>query len=172
VFQTLNANKRWGREPVINTGDLIYLSTRNLNLPKNWARKLCPKYIRPYKVAKANPAKSNYTLELPTVLAKRGIHPTFHISLLRPYQASDDATFPNRTQPEPYDFGFDDEHEWFVNEIIGHCRDKHDKIELEVQWSLGDTTWEIYQNCHNLVALDKYLELHVVQWANQLPKGK
>jgi hypothetical protein len=172
VFQTCNANKRRGREPVINTGNLVYLSTRNLNLPKNRARKLCPKYIGPYKVAKANPNKSNYTLELPTVLAKRGIHPTFHISLLRPYQASDDATFPNRTQPEQYDFGLDDKHKWFVDEIIGHHRDKHDKIELEVRWSLGDTTWETYQNCRDLVALDKYLELHDVQRVNQLPKRK
>ena len=34
VFQTSQANKHRGKEPKIATGDLVYLSTKNLNLPK------------------------------------------------------------------------------------------------------------------------------------------
>ncbi|KXN81834.1 hypothetical protein AN958_03630, partial [Leucoagaricus sp. SymC.cos] len=64
---------------------------------------------------------------------------------------------------EPYDFGLDDEHEWFVDEIIGHRHLDDGQLEFEVRWSLGDTTWEPAGNCTDLSALDRYLELHGVQ---------
>jgi hypothetical protein len=44
-FQMDNANKRRRDKPMITVGDLVYLSTKNLNLPKDRARKLCPRYI-------------------------------------------------------------------------------------------------------------------------------
>jgi len=103
VFQTNQSNKHQREEPEIVENDLVYLSTKNLNLPKNRARKLCPKFIGPYRVTEARPETSNYVLELPEALMERRIVPTFHISLLRPYNASSDALFPDRTQPEPYD---------------------------------------------------------------------
>jgi hypothetical protein len=169
TFQTFYANKRRGEEPEIKKGDLVYLSTKNLNLPKNRARKLCPKFVGPYKVTKTDPEKSNYTLELPSTLQKRRVHPKFHVSLLKPHIATSDAAFPNRMQPEPYDFGIDDDHEWFVDEIIGH-RWKGKKIEYEVRWSLGDTTWEPHANCDQLAALDRYMELKGVQDYSELQR--
>ena len=120
VIQTNQANKHRWEEPEIIEGDLVYISTQNLNLPKNRTRKLCPKFIGPYKVIEAWPESSNYTIELPTTLTERRIIPKFHISLLQPYNASSDALFPDRTQPEPYDFGAPDKHEWFMDEIIRH----------------------------------------------------
>ncbi|KXN83360.1 hypothetical protein AN958_01533 [Leucoagaricus sp. SymC.cos] len=60
---------------------------------------------------------SNYKLDLSQALVNYRIHPVFHVSLLRLFHESDNASFPD----EPYDFGLDDEHEWFVDEIIGHC---------------------------------------------------
>jgi hypothetical protein len=169
TFQTFYANQKRGDEPMISKGDLVYLSTKNLNLPKNRARKLCPKYIGPYKVSEAKPDTSTYTLELPKPLQERRIVPTFHISLLKPHHPSDDSAFPNRLQPEPYDFGVTDDHEWFVDEIIGH-RWKGKKIEYEVRWSLGDTTWETQANCDQLAALDRYLELRGVDNHAKLPR--
>ena len=80
---------------MISPGNPMYLSTKNLNLPKGRARKLCPKYVGPYKVAKANPDSSMYTLKLPMALQEQRIIPKFHITLLRPYIASSDAMFPN-----------------------------------------------------------------------------
>jgi len=68
VFQTRAANKLRKEEPKISNGDLVYLSTKNLNLPKGRARKLCPKFVGPYKVITAHPEVSNYTLELPAAL--------------------------------------------------------------------------------------------------------
>jgi len=163
VFQTKAANTRRAEEPTIAKGDLVYLSTKNLNLPKGRARKLCPKYIGPYKVLDANPANSTYKLELPVALQERRIFPTFHVSLLRPYHASNDAMFPNRTHPEPYDFGVEDDQEWFVEDILGHRWTKDNKLEYEIRWSLGDTTWEPHANCKELEALERYLELQGVK---------
>lgn len=51
-----------------SVGDLVYLSTQNLALPKNRARKLAPKYMGPYQVTWVHPETSSYTLELPNDL--------------------------------------------------------------------------------------------------------
>jgi hypothetical protein len=169
TFQTHKANERRRDEPEITVGDLIYLSTKNLNLPQNRARKLCPKFIGPYKVAESRAKTSNYTLELPTALQARRIVPTFHVSLLRPHYPSQDSEFPNRTQPEPYDFGASEEQEWFVDEIVGH-RWIGSRVEYQVRWSLGDTTWETHLSCSKLAALDRYLELHGVTHHTKLPR--
>ena len=172
TFQTENANKRRKDEPAIAEGELVYLSTKNLNLPKNRARKLCPRFIGPFKVAKSQPETSNYILELPPALRGRGIVPKFHISLLRPHHASVDAEFPNRDQPEPYDFGAADDQEWFVDEIVGHKWTGPKRVEYQVRWSLGDTTWEPHASCNKLAALDRYLELHDVTTYLKLPRHR
>ena len=170
VFQTYYADKRRSEEPQIAKGDLVYLSTKNLNMPKGRARKLLPKYVGPYKVAEARPQSSTYVLELPTALQERRINPTFHVSLLRPHYASDDALFPNRSQPEPYDFRAPNDNEWFVDEIIGHRWVEPNKLKYQVRWSLGDTTWEPHKSCNELAALDRYLELQGVKRHTKLSK--
>jgi hypothetical protein len=55
----------------------------------------------------------------------------FHTSLLKPYHSSSDLAFPNCLQPEPYNFGVTDDHEWFMDQIIRH-RWKGKKIEYKV----------------------------------------
>ncbi len=77
--------------------------------------------------------------------------------------------FPNRDQPEPYDFGAPDDTEWFVDEVIGH-RWIGRSLELHIRWSLGDTTWEPLANCNELAALDRYLEIMGVKFPRQLSK--
>ncbi len=108
------------------------------------------------------PETSTYMLELPAALQERRIVPTFHVALLRPYHANNNVAFPDRTQPEPYDFGAPDDQEWFVNEILGHRWVGKKQVEYQVRWSMGDTTWESHANCNQLVALDRYLELQGV----------
>jgi hypothetical protein len=70
VFQQHYANAHRRQEPTIKQGDLVYLSTKNLSLPKGQASKLMPKYVGPYKVLQAYPETSNYTLELPSELIR------------------------------------------------------------------------------------------------------
>ncbi|KDQ30050.1 hypothetical protein PLEOSDRAFT_1030735, partial [Pleurotus ostreatus PC15] len=82
---------------------------------------------------------SNYVLELPDELAKRGIHPRFHVSKLRPHIANDDALFPNRRLADPYDWGVPDDAEWVVDEVIGHEWNGN-RIRFHIKWNMGDTT--------------------------------
>ena len=169
VFQTHYANRSCHPDPVLNVGDLVYLSTADLNLPKGRASKLLPKFIGPYPIVKANPGVSTYLLKLPPELENRRIHPNFHVSKLRPHIPNDDERFPHREVITYYDFGTDPDTEWLVDSIIGHSWTRN-KLEFHVKWNLGDTTWEPLANCDNLQALDVYLELQGVKSPLELPR--
>jgi hypothetical protein len=172
VNQTFHANKRRTQEDPFEEGDLVYLSTDKLNLPKGRAHKLLPKFIGPYKIIQGHPEKSTYTLDLPKELQDRRIYPKFHIRRLRKYEPNDDVLFPHRDPKTYYDFGTPDESEWLVDEIVAHrWVGKNDKnLELEVRWNLGDTTWEPIKNCDSLEALDRYLEISGVSKWEELPQ--
>jgi hypothetical protein len=72
--------------------------------------------------------------------------------------------FPNRTSIDAYDFGAPDDAQWLVDEITGH-RWRGKKLELQVRWNQGDTTWEPIASCDELEALDRYLALMgVADW--------
>ncbi|GJE92037.1 polyprotein [Phanerochaete sordida] len=176
VHQTYHANKARRDEDIhhsaltpIAVGDLVYLSTENLALPKGRARKLAPRFIGPYPVVVAHPSTSTYTLELPPDLRRRNIHPTFHVGLLRRHEANDDELFPHRDTKTLYDLGIDPDTEWLVDEILSH-RWAGRRPEFLVRWNLGDTTWEPLDECRKLEALDRYLELLGVRTWSALPR--
>jgi hypothetical protein len=169
VFQRYYANKHRRKEPEVKPGELVYLSTKNLSMPKGRASKLLPKFVGPYKVLRSIPEKSNYELELLYELARRRVHNVFHVSLLRPHYANDDVLFPNRRYPDPYDFGAPDGAEWYVEEITAH-RWKGRALELQVKWSLGESTWEPLSVCNELAALDAYLALVGAKEWEDLPR--
>src|ERR1700683_1503520 len=120
VSATYQATRHRAEEKSFQIGDMAYLSTVNLNLPKRRARKLVPKYIDPFKVTNVFPESSNYELELSEELIARRIYPKFHISLLRPFEPNDNVIFPSRESNAFYDFGMPDDDEWLVDEIVGH----------------------------------------------------
>jgi hypothetical protein len=120
IHSTYQANKHRSEEKPFEVGDLAYLSTANLNLPKRRARKLAPKYIGPFRVTKAFPNSSNYELELSEELVARHIHPCFHVSLLRPFEPNDDTLFPGCESKRFYNFRMPDNDEWLIDEIMGH----------------------------------------------------
>ena len=68
IQQMFHANKKHRTSDIYHVGNHMYLSTQNLTLPKGRARKLVPKYIRPYKVVKAHNEASTVTLKLPPAL--------------------------------------------------------------------------------------------------------
>lgn len=156
ALQTHHANKRRRDESAvgphhrpISVGDLVYLSTENLALPKGRARKLTPRFIGPYRVLKSVPSTSTYTLELPEDLARRGIHPTFHASLLRRHEPNDDVLFPHRDTQVYYDIGSPEDAEYVVDELMAH--EWHgDELWFHVKWNLGDITLEPLANCNEL----------------------
>src|ERR1700722_5340814 len=171
VRQTLQANRCRRADAPYNVGEQVYLSTDNLNLPKNRSRKLMPKYIGPYKITQSYPNESRYTLDLPPESKARRIHLSFHVSRLHTFNMNDDNLFPRREARAYYDFSKAEDNEWLVDEIIAH-QWKGTKVSFLVQWNLGDTTWEPYSECKDLMALDRYLELLGIEgkdWHN-LPR--
>jgi hypothetical protein len=50
TFQTHQENAHQGKELQIPPGSLLYLLTKNLNLPKGREKKLCPKFVGLYQV--------------------------------------------------------------------------------------------------------------------------
>jgi len=161
-------NKKQHKEPETKINSFIYLSTKNLAMPKGRESKLVPKYVGPYKIMKAIPSTSNYELELLLELIKQQIHNRFHMSLLRPHSPNNDALFQNRTKVQLYDFGAPDEMEWYVDEIVSHHW-KGRNIEFLVKWNLGDSTWEPLPNCNELEALNNYLTLNNIKSWQDLP---
>ena len=161
VGQTYQANKRRRKEPAYQVGDKVWLSTEYLAMPKGRVRKLMPKFIGPFVITKLNRRTSNYQLELPAEMKSRHILNQFHVDRLRPYLENDETMFPGREAKHLYDYGVPEDEEWYVDAIIGHTW-QGNKIRFHVQWSLGDMTWEPYDHCKELLALDKYLVLHNV----------
>lgn len=51
-------------------GDLVCLSTENISLPKGLARKLAPKYLRPFAIIKVLEEGSTYQVDLSEELVK------------------------------------------------------------------------------------------------------
>ena len=159
VAQMHHANSQQHQGEEYPPGSMVYLSTKNLALPKGQARKLLPRYIGPYKVVKMHTAASTITLELQPELVSRRVYLTFHMSLIQAHVANDNERFPHRDMQSYYNFGPTNEHKWFVNEILAHRWVNEKDLEFQVCWTLGDITWEPKASCKDLDALDAYLEL-------------
>ena len=78
-YQTRDSDER----DTLEVEGFTYLSTKNLTLFKGHARKLLLQFLGLYKIVKASPETSTYTLELPDELKKRRIYSKFHTNLLR-----------------------------------------------------------------------------------------
>ena len=166
VKQTRDANKKRQDLP-FKTGDLAYLSSKNISFPKGLARKLIPKYLGPYKILK-DFGNSSFKLELPHHLKKRGVHDVFHASLLRIHVPNDDRLFPGRMDTQVIGDTWDDE--WAVDQIKSHSGAKTDAT-FEILWKSGDITWLPYYQITHLQALTDYLELLGVKKISKLPTG-
>ena len=118
VSQTIQANKR--RTPATyKEGDLVYLSTKNITMPKGRACKLSPKYLGPFPISKVIKEGATYQLELSDELTKCGINRSFHASLLRPHVPNDNRRFPGRMPVQIPGFG-EKPDEWIVDQILTH----------------------------------------------------
>ena len=88
------ADRRRAPAPVYQPGQMVWLSTKDLPLQVD-SRKLAPRYIGPFRVVKIiNP--SAIRLKLPNSLK---VHPTFHVSLLKPVSSC--ALGPPAEPPPP-----------------------------------------------------------------------
>ncbi|KAI2647423.1 Transposon Tf2-11 polyprotein [Labeo rohita] len=110
------AEARRRTSPTYQPGDQVWLSTCDLRLQLP-CRKLSPRYIGPFKI----PRQINdvtFQLQLPP---RYHIHPTFHVSLLKPF-------FPSATKPPgaelepPPPEVLDQPSIYSVREILDSCR--------------------------------------------------
>jgi len=150
-------------EVLFKVGDQVLLSTANLNLNLKTHRKLLPRWVGPFTVIKAV-SDVAYTLDLPAPYVRANVHPTFHVSLLKPYK-SDGATHP------PAPLIIDGEMEYEVEDILqfrtlrtnqrakrdGTLTKGRERKEYLVKWKgygYEHCTWEPETNlthCHELL---------------------
>ena len=155
VKQTRDANRRRRPAPFVE-GDLVYISTKNISLPRGLARKLALKYIGPYKIEK-DYKNNSYLLDLSRNLRRRGVHNVFHASLLRMHEPNDDRLFPGRLDSQIAEFE-DRDNEWAIAKILSHAGEREGAV-FEAEWKSGDRTWVPYSAIRHLGALAEYLEL-------------
>ena len=166
IQNTVQSNKK--RAPAAyKEGDLVYLSTKNISLPKGRARKLAPKYLGPFPITGIVKEGATYRLGLSDELTKRGVNPTFHASLLRPHVPSDDRRFPGRMPIQIPGFG-ENPGEWIVDGIVTH-HGKGRRSEFQILWKAGDKSWATYQEVAHLNALKQYCEVMGVEDVSDLP---
>jgi hypothetical protein len=166
--QATKANKQRREGQRFQVGDLVFLSTENLSLPKGRAHKLTLKYLGPYKVLKADHSSSTYKIELPPDLKARRIHDTFLEKVLKPHVENDPKLFPKHETRVHYDVGNEPDQEWVVISIEDHKWSP--ALMFKVHWELGDLTWEPLDVVEDLKALDDYLELEGVQEPSDLQR--
>jgi len=166
VENTVQANKKRAVASY-KEGDLVYLSTKNISLPKGMARKLAPKYLGPFAITRVLREGATYQLGLSEELLKRGINPSFHASLLKPHVPNDDRRFPGRLPSQIPGFGRRPD-EWVVDSIVDH-QGKGVNSQFLVRWKAGGQTWAPYREVAHLMALGRYCELMGVEEPHGLP---
>ena len=149
-----------------NVGQQVLLCTKNLSL-KSGNRKLFPKWLGPFKVTH-RVSDVAYTINLPASMKR--VHPTFHVSLLKPYLSS------GSVQPPPPPFEIDGELEYEVEDILNVrniTTGKRQRKEFLVKWKdygYEHCTWEVESNLTNCAQLLKAFWQHqaLLQVAKEL----
>ncbi|MBW0474414.1 hypothetical protein O181_014129 [Austropuccinia psidii MF-1] len=88
------ADKSRSSTPVFNTGDMVWLSSKNVKSTRP-TKTISERWLGPFPILRKVSTHA-YHLKLPSQW--KSIHPVFHISLLEPVKTS---TIPNRHQEPP-----------------------------------------------------------------------
>jgi hypothetical protein len=169
VKQTRHAHQARRLAP-FTARDLVYLSTKNISLPRGQAHKLAPKYIGPYLITQELEPRATFALNLPSELKRHRLHNAFHASLLKIHVPNDDWRFPGWQMSQITGLG-EDPMEWEVDQILSHSR-KGNSAQFELKWKSGDITWETLYVIKHLEALEEYLQAMGIEKMTQLPAGQ
>ena len=115
------------------------MSTANIKLKGYTSRKLQPRWIGPYLITDAY--GTSFRLQLPVNM--KGIHPTFHASLLQPYHGKPPQA------PPPMEI--DGYKEFEVDQILNH-RSHRGRTQYLVKWkgyNDEDNTWQDVEDLEN-----------------------
>ena len=139
------ANVNRSTAPAYRVGDMVLLSTRNINSARP-TKKFDQKYLGPFRVEKVvNPV--SYRLQLPHELQL--IHDTFHTNLLRP--APQDP-LPGQFNPPPPPVTVDTQGEvlYAVEKILKSKRTKQEGFQYLIQWrGYDEPSWQPICNVVN-----------------------
>jgi len=85
-------------------GDLVYMATKNINLPKGCVHRLFPNYIEPYNITSYNASTPSFALEKPGNLRARNFQP---IPVPKPHIPNNGEQLKVKGAHVHYDFGQD-----------------------------------------------------------------
>lgn len=151
------ADKKRGPSLLLQPGDTVMLSTRNIRVTRP-TRKFSERYVGPFEILEQI-SDTSYRLKLPQELSR--IHPVFHVSLLLPTKKSD---IPGRHIEPPGPLALENEDVYEVEAIVDCRYDKRRKrYEYKVEWKGYQDrpdryTWEPAENL--IDAVDELDEFH------------
>ena len=127
------------REVEYGVGQKVLLNVKNFTMPKSITPKFMSKFASPFHIVE-RVFKDVYKLELPPEIK---VHPTFHVSLLKPFK--EDTLWPNCKQvirPPP---NFVEDHlEYEVERILKYRNHKQKGKMYLIKWQgyhEKETTW-------------------------------
>ena len=138
--QAAQINKH--RRPAnLTVGDLVWLSTKNLNLAS--PSKFCPKYLGPFAVTHVTASGNAVSLDLPPLIRVKSN--TFNVSDLREHIARPQELPPSAPQqPPPLFTDPDGVASYDIDQIIAHEL-KRGGVTYQIRWKgydPADDTWE------------------------------
>ncbi|SGY12106.1 BQ5605_C011g06389 [Microbotryum silenes-dioicae] len=159
VRQAAQSNKKRQDKPFWAVGDLVLLDSsdrqKRLHTRKRRAAKLMDRFDGPYRIVKAQPEISSYTLQLN---GDDAAVPFFHMGKLKTYRKNDTALFPNREPARlgPVDVGGEPEHiiEDIVDERIRAGKQQY--LVSWVSWPSDSDSWEPAEALEDTEALDRW----------------
>lgn len=137
ISQAHQANKTRNPDLHFAVGDMVLLTTVHRRKEYMQAKdgrvaKFMPRFDGPYKIIRAYPDTSSYTLELP---ASSKLFPTFHSSQLQPFIENDSNLFPSRSLAKPpLILTPDGQTEYFIDKILDE-RPRGRGRQYLVRWS-------------------------------------
>jgi Chromo (CHRromatin Organisation MOdifier) domain len=160
MLATVNRQRR---DLQFQEGDMVLLSTANLKLPlgTKCVKMLAPKYIGPFEVLERVADGRAYRIDLPSHMR---LHPTFHVSSLRPYVV---GTVSGRAQAAAKpDYFADAHHEFEVKAILDHR-----KVQRQLQYFVSWVGMPDHENaCLPSSSMDNAKELIQQYWDTKLTK--
>uniref|UniRef100_A0A8C5MDR7 Gypsy retrotransposon integrase-like protein 1 n=1 Tax=Leptobrachium leishanense TaxID=445787 RepID=A0A8C5MDR7_9ANUR len=149
------ADKRRRPAPDFQIGDMVLLSTKNLQLPCP-SKKLGPKFVGPFRIIKKINSVA-FRLQLPDSYK---IHPVFHVSLFKSYHPD---PFIDRSPAPPPPSVVSDSLEYEIVRILD-SRLHRGGLQYYVHWKgygPEERSWEPVQDVHAPALLRAFHRLHL-----------